>query len=227
MSLRTFALKPLAVAALLGLASTAHASFITYDTSSAFAAAIGGMASGKDDFSLLADQLSNSVTSSAGSFGYTVKAVAADSGTPNLFNDGGALSTSSTDDALSFGSFSKAVYAVGANLYSENPDTGAATTGPLTLTIVDATGSHDIAYFTSDSATSYFGIVSTTAITSVSIRAGYMDYDANTFVYSDKYPTVDNLTLAAAVPEPETYALMLGGLGVVAWLRRRQSKSAA
>lgn len=34
----------------------------------------------------------------------------------------------------------------------------------------------------------------------------------------------DDFNLAAPVPEPETYALMLGGLGLMGFLRRRQQK---
>jgi hypothetical protein len=33
---------------------------------------------------------------------------------------------------------------------------------------------------------------------------------------------VDNLSIAVPVPEPQTYALMLGGLGLVGWLARRR-----
>lgn len=36
----------------------------------------------------------------------------------------------------------------------------------------------------------------------------------------------DDFNLAAPVPEPETYALMLGGLGLMGFLRRRQQKMA-
>ena len=35
---------------------------------------------------------------------------------------------------------------------------------------------------------------------------------------------VDNLSVAVPVPEPQTYALMLGGLGVVGWLARRRRR---
>ena len=36
------------------------------------------------------------------------------------------------------------------------------------------------------------------------------------------WPTVDNLTLATAVPEPGTYAMLLAGLGVVGFIARRR-----
>ena len=35
-------------------------------------------------------------------------------------------------------------------------------------------------------------------------------------------PTLDNVTLTAAIPEPETYALMLAGLGVIGYVARRR-----
>ncbi|MCV2356033.1 PEP-CTERM sorting domain-containing protein [Paucibacter sp. B2R-40] len=46
------------------------------------------------------------------------------------------------------------------------------------------------------------------------------DYNGNDFV-------VDNLTLTAAVPEPETYALMLAGLGAIGFVARRRRSTNA
>ena len=34
--------------------------------------------------------------------------------------------------------------------------------------------------------------------------------------------TVDNVTVAAVVPEPETYAMMLAGLGALGLMNRRR-----
>ena len=39
--------------------------------------------------------------------------------------------------------------------------------------------------------------------------------------------TIVAQTIAAPVPEPETWAMMLGGVGVLGWLRRRRSKADA
>lgn len=44
---------------------------------------------------------------------------------------------------------------------------------------------------------------------------------------SDSYGgSLDNITLAAAVPEPESYAMLLAGLGVMGAVARRRSKKA-
>jgi hypothetical protein len=35
---------------------------------------------------------------------------------------------------------------------------------------------------------------------------------------------IDNLTFSAAVPEPETYAMLLAGLGMIGFVGRRRRK---
>ena len=64
---------------------------------------------------------------------------------------------------------------------------------------------------------SFIGFVSTGQMTSLVLSAVQ---PAATFLW----PTVDNLTLAtaAAVPEPQTYAMMLAGLGFVGFMARRR-----
>lgn len=49
---------------------------------------------------------------------------------------------------------------------------------------------------------------------------GYM------YGFTDFDVAVDNISVSA-VPEPSTYAMMLGGLGMVGWMKRRKSRAAS
>jgi hypothetical protein len=47
---------------------------------------------------------------------------------------------------------------------------------------------------------------------------GYM------YGFTDFDVAVDNISVSA-VPEPSTYAMMFGGLGLVGWMKRRKSRA--
>ena len=64
----------------------------------------------------------------------------------------------------------------------------------------------------------FFGVVSTTSFAATLFNAGNQGGVAETYA-------MDNLVLATAVPEPETYAMLLAGLCLVG-LARRKAKAA-
>lgn len=75
-----------------------------------------------------------------------------------------------------------------------------------------ATGGGTLNYTLSNAGTSSFlGFVSSSPLSSVTMTSG-----------GDYWVTANDLTLAMPVPEPETYAMMLMGLGLVGWMRRRR-----
>lgn len=57
--------------------------------------------------------------------------------------------------------------------------------------------------------------------------AGLDSGNAYLNVHTSSFPGGEIRALLVPVPEPETYALMLGGLGVLAWAARRRSAAAA
>lgn len=75
---------------------------------------------------------------------------------------------------------------------------------------------------TNQDAWTYFAAAytaTTTGLVTLALR------DMNTTTWYGTYTAIDDLAFAQAVPEPETYALMLAGLGLVAWGARKQSQT--
>jgi hypothetical protein len=61
---------------------------------------------------------------------------------------------------------------------------------------------------------SFLGFISTTEITSLEVTSFARR--------ADVWPAVNNLSLASAVPEPETYLMMLAGIAAVGFVARRR-----
>jgi PEP-CTERM motif len=213
-------LKPLVAAALLACVGVANANITVYTSESAFMAALANMSAvtGTDSFDDLtagANLGSGPLVRAAGSLGYSA-AVGPNSDVFFGAGNGGDnwLSTNSASDTVTFSGFAPGVFAAGANVFNSDLGGNFLRRGAITLSADDgsSTASQTVRF---PRATTFIGFISDSALTSVSLTA---TSGPNTTVW----PTMNNLTLATAVPEPETYALMLAGLAAVSFLARRR-----
>jgi hypothetical protein len=153
------------------------------------------------------------ITRSAGDYGYTASV-----DTTSFFGAGSPanpwLSTNTATDTITFGSFTGGVAALGGNFFGSDIS-GNFAAGSVTLTATDADGTVTQT-ISGATLTSFLGFVSSTGalssatLVSVQPTTGFL------------WPTTDNLTLAAAVPEPETYGMMLAGMALVGFMARRR-----
>ena len=214
MTSKNFSLRLVAVAALLGLSGVSQAALTVYTTEASFLAAVSN--AGTDDFSGLAPgDLGSPVSRSTLTNGYTYDA----SAPLNVYGIAGApnwLSVVDAADTLSLGNFGGGVRAVGGTFF--NTDVGGALSGG-NVTVTGNDGGAPVSVFIISANTgSFVGFVSSGLIGSVTLVSD----NSNSVDPNFLYPTTGKLVLASAVPEPETYALMLAGLGLVGFLARRR-----
>lgn len=211
--MKTSLLKPVALAALLAATGAANAAITVFTSSASFLAAVG--ASGTDAFTgfSITGVTASPINRTAGSFDYSASAA-------NGFFGGGTtanpfLSTNTFSDPIVI-TPSAGLAGIGGEFFASNIS-GLYTAGPVTVTVLDSLGATSVQTISPTSATagSFLGFVSDASIASMTI-ASVGGQPSNT------WPSVDNLRLAAPIPEPGTYALMLGGLGLVGFLARRR-----
>ncbi len=212
MFMKSSLLKPIAFAVLCAAAGASQAALTVYTTQASFLAAV--TSPGVDTFAgfNIDGTTSSPITRSAGAYSYTATA-----STSTFYGAGSTadtwLSTNLAEDSIQFSGFTTGVNAIGANFFGSNI-AGAFAAGDVTLTAVDSMGTTSIQVITGATTTSFLGFVSTGTISMLTLSAVQ--------TVSPLWPTVNNLTLAAPVPEPETYALMLAGLGVIGFMARRR-----
>ncbi|MEF7613524.1 PEP-CTERM sorting domain-containing protein [Aquincola sp. MAHUQ-54] len=205
-------LQPLALAALVAMGASAHAGFATYTTEADFLAQVSQAST--DTFADLAGgELAASLARSAGAYGYTV---ASAGGLYGAGSDAGRwLSNNDRRDAISFSGFSGGATAIGGLFFGTNDLGSVLANQTLRITVTDTALNESTTLLSLNSATAFFGVVSSAPLLSLSIAV-----DEGNLLAA--WPTIGGITVA--VPEPSTYALMLAGVGALAWtVRRRRS----
>ncbi|MEO5733012.1 MAG: PEP-CTERM sorting domain-containing protein [Rubrivivax sp.] len=209
-------LKPLAAAAFLAMAGASHAAITVYTSQATFLAAV--TSPGVDTYTgfSITGGTPSPIVRTAGAYGYIASA-----STSTFFGAGTTanpwLSTNVATDSISFASFTGSVSAAGGNFFGSDVN-GAFAAGSVALTATDSLGATSTQTITGATTSSFLGFVSTGAMTSLVLSAIQPG--------SPLWPTVDNLTLAIAgpVPEVETYAMMLAGLGAMGFMIRRRKR---
>ena len=195
------------------LCGPSHAALTPFTTPASFANAIS--APSIDTFAFLPlDFVASPSTRTTGPYSYVVSAPS------GLFGGGSAanpwLSTNLSGAAMTFTNFTGGVAGIGGSFFASDI-AGAALAGQsLTVTATDSFGATLTQTLADPGPTSFLGFASNGSLVSLVVSI------AN----RDAFVSVDNLVLAAPVPEAETYAMLLAGLAFLAGIARRRRRPA-
>ena len=211
-------LAPVALAALLATGGAAQASFDVFTTQASFIAAVlnPGTDSFDDlDYTNTLPTPQNRSTDLGSTYKYTAQV-----GPSSVFfpaSDDGLdvwLASNNRLDTITFNNLGPGINAIGGYFFGSD-SIGLSTAAPvITVSATDASGTLTQSLLNPTTGT-FLGFRSTGAITSLKVWV-----DVQGTGTAGVWPTINDLTLA--VPEAQTYAMMLGGLALLGWAARRK-----
>ncbi|MEO8409005.1 MAG: PEP-CTERM sorting domain-containing protein [Propionivibrio sp.] len=217
----TTALKrSLLAAALICGATASHASLISYTNQANFLAAVSAPATDTfNDLPFPLNVVASPLARSVGAYGYTATAGGG-------FYSAGTLadvwlSTNTATATITFNNFSGGVFGIGGLFFASNLQGAFQSGQSITVAATDSDGTLT-QIITNALQSNFLGFVSNGPLTSLTVTAAQ---PAGGFAW----PTVNDLTLAAlpmTVPEPQSGALLIAGLGILGLIARRRPRLA-
>jgi len=207
--------KLLAGCAVMVAASAAHADITVFTDRAAFLKAMSGSATDTFD-DLTMKETAGALNRMAGAYSYQVTAGPSDGGFyPSGSGSDIWLTGTMSSDVISFNAFSPGVFGFGGNFFGTD---SFGSFMPGRTVVLSAVSGADSETFTLSNAAqdSFVAFLSDHPLTSVSFQN--MENDGTVY-----WATANNVVLA--VPEPATWSMLLGGLGVAALAGRRTRRS--
>ena len=216
MKLTPSSLKSLTLAVLLCTATAAaQADVIVFTNRAAFLAAL--QLPGVDTFDdLTVSQTGTPLYRMAGPYSYRVSAGPVSDFYPAGSGSDTWLATTFAADVITFSSFSSGLRAFGGNFFGSDVNGAFLPGQSVVLTANDGSTTRTVS-LSDTTTTTFLGFIADNALTSVTLRQDGMPSTAY-------WVTANNVTLGmvTAVPEPETYAMLLAGLALVGYSARRR-----
>jgi hypothetical protein len=212
----TSSLKSLSLAVLLCTGAAAHADITVYTDPVAFLAALS--APGTDTFDdLTIAQTGTPLARTAGAYSYRASVGPVSNFWPAGTAGGDVwLAPTVSNDTITFDSFG-ALTAFGGNFFGSDA-AGAFSPGrTVVLTATDGTTTRTVNLYDTV-ITTFLGFVSDNPLASVTLHSDGLPGG------SAYWSTANNVTVGLPVPEPESYAMLVAGLGLVGFMLRRRRR---